>query len=335
MKAESPASRAKVRKAWPAHRELSAALGARLWTLSSQLFTSLMAFFDSFRTARWVRTLNLVLQAVLFLTLFVGLNYLARNHAWRYDLTQHRRYLALARDPLLPEQLKRAGAHRRRRSPTKSTRPTVHGLLNEYVHATRHSPPGKNHRRIPRCLPEPRPGRAARHRPADTSSCCICGDRRRTLVLDELYRVEKGVRDAFHGEQAFTAAILDVSSPGEKKIYFLTGHGELNPDDRRSGARALAAARRAARAQFRRRPPRARRQPQSSRRRRAAHRRGAAGSLHPGRAGVTPPIPRRRGRPHDHPAASPPSRRSASTTCCSTGACSWTTTSSTTPARTT
>jgi hypothetical protein len=32
---------------------------------------------DSFRAARWIRTLNLVLQAVLFLTLIGGLNYLA------------------------------------------------------------------------------------------------------------------------------------------------------------------------------------------------------------------------------------------------------------------
>src|SRR5690606_15156707 len=47
---------------------------------------------DSFRTARVIRTTNLVLQAVLFLTLFSGLNYLARNHAWRFDLTAHRRY---------------------------------------------------------------------------------------------------------------------------------------------------------------------------------------------------------------------------------------------------
>src|ERR1017187_1441987 len=51
-----------------------------------------MPSFDSFRTARWVRTLNLVLQAVLFVTLFGGLNYLARYHPWRYDLTQQRRY---------------------------------------------------------------------------------------------------------------------------------------------------------------------------------------------------------------------------------------------------
>ena len=51
-----------------------------------------MSSFDSFRTARWIRTLNLVLQAVLFITLFGGLNYLARNHSLRYDLTQQRRY---------------------------------------------------------------------------------------------------------------------------------------------------------------------------------------------------------------------------------------------------
>jgi len=31
---------------------------------------------ESYRAARWLRTINLVLQAVLFLTLFGGLNYL-------------------------------------------------------------------------------------------------------------------------------------------------------------------------------------------------------------------------------------------------------------------
>jgi hypothetical protein len=38
-------------------------------------------------------------------------------------------------------------------------------------------------------------------------------------------------KKAFQGEQAITSAILDVSSPGKKKIYFLSGHGELSPDD--------------------------------------------------------------------------------------------------------
>ena len=48
---------------------------------------------ESFRTARWVRTANLLLQALLVSTLFIGgLSYLARLHAWRPDLIANRRY---------------------------------------------------------------------------------------------------------------------------------------------------------------------------------------------------------------------------------------------------
>lgn len=47
---------------------------------------------DSFRAARWIRTLNLALQAVLFLTFIGGVNYLARSHSMRYDLTRYRRF---------------------------------------------------------------------------------------------------------------------------------------------------------------------------------------------------------------------------------------------------
>ena len=51
-----------------------------------------MKALESFRLARWVRTANLVVQAVLFMTLFGGLNYLAGSHSWRFDLTRYRRY---------------------------------------------------------------------------------------------------------------------------------------------------------------------------------------------------------------------------------------------------
>ena len=54
-----------------------------------------MHFSDSFRAARWVRLINLLLQAVLFLTLFAGLNYVALQHTWRFDLTRsHRQTLS-------------------------------------------------------------------------------------------------------------------------------------------------------------------------------------------------------------------------------------------------
>ncbi len=63
-----------------------------------------MSFLDNFRHARWIRLTNLLLQAVLFLTLVAGLNYLAGSHAWREDPLADRSHalpplLAFAGDP--------------------------------------------------------------------------------------------------------------------------------------------------------------------------------------------------------------------------------------------
>ena len=101
-----------------------------------------MAAFESFRRARWVRTTNLVLQAVLFVTLFGGLNYLAGNHAWRFDLTRYRRY------SLSPETL---AYLKELRSPVRiivtvaedSASPEIRGLLREYAYATEGNPDGR------------------------------------------------------------------------------------------------------------------------------------------------------------------------------------------------
>src|SRR4051812_16109581 len=94
-----------------------------------------MLSYDSFRAARWVRTINLVLQAVLFLTLFAGLNYLARNHAWRFDLTRQRTF------SLTPETLSYIkGLDRPVRIVVSTSadgdNPEVKGLLNEFAHHT-------------------------------------------------------------------------------------------------------------------------------------------------------------------------------------------------------
>src|SRR4051812_16702057 len=94
---------------------------------------------DSFRAARWMRTINLVLQAVLFLTLFAGLNYLARNHAWRFDLTRHSTF------SLSPETLSYIKSLERPVHIVVSTsgeneNPEVKGLLNEYAHHTEENP---------------------------------------------------------------------------------------------------------------------------------------------------------------------------------------------------
>jgi ABC-type uncharacterized transport system involved in gliding motility auxiliary subunit len=195
-----------------------------------------MAVVDSFRAARWTRTLNLVLQAILFLSLFGGLNYLARNHPWRFDLTQQRRYslsaetlsylhnlprpvrivVTLTDDPENPEI---AQVYR-----------DMRGLLREYSYATE----GDDNRRITvEYIDVYQRRRDADQLGVDEANQVVvmCGDRRRSIVLGDVYKVEGGVkRVAFQGEQAITSAILDVSNPEKKKIYFLSGHGELSPD---------------------------------------------------------------------------------------------------------
>ncbi|MEO6001629.1 MAG: GldG family protein [Opitutus sp.] len=196
-----------------------------------------MPVFDSFRAARWGRMLNLVLQALLFLTLFGGLNYLARNHPGRYDLTRQRRY-SLSAETLsylhnLPRPVKIVVT-----LTEDADNPEVaqiyrdmRGLLREYAYATE----GDENRQITVDYLDV----YQRRREADqlgieeaNQIVLICGDRRRVVMLNEIYRVENGVKKvAFQGEQAITSAILDVSNPEKKKIYFLTGHGELSPED--------------------------------------------------------------------------------------------------------
>ncbi|MEI6105521.1 MAG: Gldg family protein, partial [Opitutae bacterium] len=56
---------------------------------------------------------------------------------------------------------------------------------------------------------------------------------RRVMLLSEFYRVnmKEKRKESFLGEVALTAALLDVSSPNKKRIYFLAGHGEMRPDE--------------------------------------------------------------------------------------------------------
>ena len=196
-----------------------------------------MHLFDSFRAARWVRTLNLVLQAVLFLTLFGGLNYLARNHPSRFDLSTTRR-ASLSPETLsylhnLPRPVKVVVTLTEDSDNAEVAQAyrDLQGLLREYVFATETDEARRvtvdyldvyKYRREADQLGISEPNQIV----------LLCGDKRRIVTLAELYRVKnRDTKVAFRGEEAMTSAILDVSSPEKKTIYFLAGHGELSPDD--------------------------------------------------------------------------------------------------------
>lgn len=196
-----------------------------------------MPRLHSFGTARWLRSINLLLQAVLFLSLVGGLNYLALHHSWRFDLTAHRRY-SLSPETLsyltgLEQPVKLIVTIEREsdNADVAQAYRDVSALLREYVNATE----GKDRGRITvEYLDVYQRRREAELLGIDRPDIvlAICGDRRQVITLDEFYIVRDGTRkEAFAGEQAITAAILEVSNPEPPRIYFVTGHGEMSPED--------------------------------------------------------------------------------------------------------
>ncbi|HEY4988733.1 MAG TPA: Gldg family protein, partial [Opitutaceae bacterium] len=167
---------------------------------------------DSFRAARWIRTLNLALQAILFLTLIGGLNYLARAHSWRFDLTRYRRFslsaetLAYLRELSLPVHIVVTSNEQ------VETDPQVKGLLSEYVYATEANPAGQVTYEYVNLYEDRR--KTEQYGVAQPGMVLfLCGDRRRVLTHDNFYRIQDKQSREFIGEQAATAAILDVSNP--------------------------------------------------------------------------------------------------------------------------
>jgi ABC-type uncharacterized transport system involved in gliding motility auxiliary subunit len=199
-----------------------------------------MSLAPSFRAARWLRTINLVLQAVLFLTLFGGLNYLALQFNWgRFDLTRLRKHSLSAETRSYLDQLTQP-VRVIVTFPRKSDNPDlaqawhdVSDLLREYAYATETRPAGRI--TVEHKDPLLNPAEARQYDLQENTVLFLSGERSRVVTFPELYSLKNEQREAFLGEQAFTAAILDVSSAEQKKIYFLVGHGEteLNNDTRR------------------------------------------------------------------------------------------------------
>jgi hypothetical protein len=184
-----------------------------------------MSVFESFRAVRWLRTLNLVLQAMLVLTFFGGLNYVAKNHAWRFDLTKQRKFSLSAETLSYIKNLQRPVHIVMTLSPDNDN-PEVKGLIDEYVYATEERTVGRITKET---LDVYQNRRRSEELGVDQAGIIVLlsGDKRRIVTIDELYTFKEKKRNAFRGEQVLTAAMLDVSTLGREKIYFLSGHGEL------------------------------------------------------------------------------------------------------------
>lgn len=196
-----------------------------------------MHFADSFRTARWIRIINLLLQAVLFLTLFGGLNFVAQKHFDRFDLTASRRYSLSAETRSYLERLEQpvrivvTFRDERDNEEISQAYADLRGLLREYSYASRNNSRGAITIDFLDVYQRPKEAQTLGIEQPNVV-VVIAGNSRRLVTIDELYRIKnRATREAFRGEAALTAAILDVTSTERKTIYFVQGHGEAQPDD--------------------------------------------------------------------------------------------------------
>ncbi|NBX60148.1 MAG: ABC transporter, partial [Opitutaceae bacterium] len=182
-----------------------------------------MNFADSFRAARWIRFINLILQAILFLTLFAGLNYLALQHAWRFDLTQGRQHSLSAESKAYLQGLEHnvtitvTLTNDSDNADLASAYRDISGLLREYAYQSRNAPNGKITVRYLDVYQSRREAEALR---IDQPNVVVLESEghRRIMPLSEFYRVnlKEKRKESFLGEAALTAAILDVSAPNKK-----------------------------------------------------------------------------------------------------------------------
>ncbi|MBE2215853.1 MAG: GldG family protein, partial [Opitutaceae bacterium] len=193
---------------------------------------------ESFESNRWIWRINIALQ-VLLVAAAVGLvNYIGMLVWFRHDLTRNRAFslsaetkaevanlpqgvtIVVTIPPEEPDELS-----------DKAYR-DVRGILREFEYAARGNKPG--HRvDVEFVNIYLQTNRAEQLGVADLPNAVVfkSGGRRHVVVLADLYTVrDKQVRQ-FKGEKVFASAMLEVASNTRPVLYFLTGHGELQPDD--------------------------------------------------------------------------------------------------------
>jgi hypothetical protein len=198
------------------------------------------SYWDDYKNVRKLRFANRSVQIILFLSLFLGLNYLAAIRYLRKDITSTREqslapetmaYLAKMENPVKiyitigPESEDDA---------EKKVIADLKNLLRKFEFAGRIG--DKNwiefefvdvyRERLKTQELVSRYGLKKEKVILVTS-----GDRRREILGQDLYKIEEGVEKAFRGEEVFLSAILDVAGSQRQKIYFLTGHGEMLLED--------------------------------------------------------------------------------------------------------
>lgn len=196
---------------------------------------------DQFSVSNRLRSLLRLLQVLLFILFFVGVNYLAMRHFTRYDVTrQHLFSLSPETEAYirgLDEPIQFIVT-----IPRNSSQPQeqllfdyVHTLLDQYRYFAKQAGVGdlfgieyvNTYEDIERAAEL-----AQTYGIDQPNIVLVAGERRtRLLVPTDLMEFEDLKPVAFKGEQAFTSALVEVSASTAPRIYFTIGHAEMQLDD--------------------------------------------------------------------------------------------------------
>ena len=193
-----------------------------------------------FKIARWSAVAGLYIQALLFLLLFAGSSYLAVKYFTRTDFTQKQRYSLSAETRAYLQNLERPVKVFVTINPDtdddamESLFTDVRNLLREYEYATRGSARGGIEVEFVNVFQQRGKARLLAEEYGINQSdliLLVSGEKQRIIFPNDLYVTAERKRKHFQGEKMLTAAILDVSSEEQKKLYFIGGHGEMRLDD--------------------------------------------------------------------------------------------------------
>ncbi|MBH53529.1 MAG: ABC transporter [Opitutaceae bacterium] len=194
-----------------------------------------MSQLENYKLSRWVHRFHSTIQFILVVTLFLGLNILSLTHFKRYDITEDRRY-ALSPETIsyiqeLDEKVRIIVTESADlNDPELRTRYLdIKNLVKEYEYIAKIHGAGPiepeyinvyQQRRLAQELVD-------EFGVSQPNLIIFASEgKHRAIELDELYESEGLEKTAFRGEQVFTSALLDVTSPKGNTIYFLEGHGE-------------------------------------------------------------------------------------------------------------
>lgn len=194
--------------------------------------------FHDFKLVNKLRSLNLSVQIILAILLFVGLNAVAFRHYYRWDVSANQSntlspesiaHLKNLKKPISIYMTMRPATGMAEQSVVEETQAIIKDisrLLNSYVYES----DGKVSFEIIDPILNKKKGDMISNRfgsDIENSVIVACEDKSKKLILTDFYDIEDGKRINFKGEQAVSSAILSLSSDKQNKIYFLQGHGEL------------------------------------------------------------------------------------------------------------